>query len=100
VWGASLEKFLAALPPACLLLTTNSGYEEVREGRDALPESQAMSRRQATTITLTVQLPLPPGFAVKKAIELVKTALVSELAFRSFAQSLVVKLSKRETVYL
>ena len=55
-----------------------------------------MSRRSATVITLSVRIPLPPGQAVKGII----AEMAKSLSNWPMARQIIIKVAKRETVYL
>jgi hypothetical protein len=59
-----------------------------------------MTKRVATTIVLSVRLPLPPGVKVNAAIASVQQLLRDHRPFESFSKQIIIKLSSRETVYL
>ena len=62
-----------------------------------------MSRRQRTTLTLSVRIPLPPKMTQKAAVEIIRTHLqqLNEPALGGFLiHEMVVKLEGKETIYL
>lgn len=59
-----------------------------------------MSRRVAITITLSVRIPLPPGYKQQAVVKQFQTWLEKEPVFQGLAKQISVKVAKREVTYL
>ena len=59
-----------------------------------------MSRRQRTTLVLSVRIPVPAGKTQAQTLEDVGIALKLGLGPAYAKQELITKIEKRETVYL
>jgi len=60
-----------------------------------------MSRRSYVTLTLSVQIPVPPGKTQKETVDWVTNKLnQSDAFFSTFAKGIIVKLVGRATTYL
>ena len=60
-----------------------------------------MSRRSYVTLTLTIQVPVPPGKTQKDTVDWVVNKLnQADAFFGTFAKGIIVKLSGRHTTYL
>jgi len=57
-----------------------------------------MSRRQRTTLIISVRIPLPAGMTQKRALELITEVLKDDGVFAT--REILVKLEGRETTYL
>lgn len=59
-----------------------------------------MSRRSATTITVQIRLPVPPGHKPKTLVDEFREAIRKNPAFAGFENQVIVNVVKRETTYL
>lgn len=59
-----------------------------------------MSRRSATTVTLSVRIPVQPGHSPKQVAEGLRVAIAECSWLKPIANQIIIKQIKRETVYL
>jgi len=59
-----------------------------------------MSRRQRTTITVSVTLPVPAGTTIKWTVDHIRDRLLQHLDKKYAGQEMIVRLTDRKTVYL
>jgi len=60
-----------------------------------------MSRKSYVTLTLSVQIPIPPGKTQKDTVAWVANKLnQADAFFGTFAKGIIVKLAGRSTTYL
>jgi hypothetical protein len=59
-----------------------------------------MSRRQRTTLTLSVRVPLPAGWTQKRLVDELTTAVIAQLSATSIQHEIIVKIERREVQYL
>lgn len=59
-----------------------------------------MSRRQRTTLTLSVRIPVPVGKTQKQVLETITQNLKMSLAEAYAVNEIIVKIEGRTTVYL
>lgn len=59
-----------------------------------------MTKRIAQTITLSVRIPLPPGFSPKRVTTELSLLIENAKMFESLRSQIIIRTLKKETVYL